>query len=140
MKGRSSLFLIEQLIVIAVFAICAAVCVKIISTAYAMTNDAVDARRALIVAENAAESFKAFEGDAHGVIEFLNGAQRGDNMLFIRYDENWQPLSEGNASFILWMLVNDDENSRVIFADIYVTRLIDNEELVRLTTAVRRAQ
>jgi type II secretory pathway pseudopilin PulG len=121
MKGRSSLFLIEQLVVIAVFAVCAAVCVKIISTAYAMTNDAVDTRNALAVAESAAEQFKA-----HGGIE---------NTFF---NENWQPASEGSAFFIL-QITERVENTRVNFAEINVTRLIDNAELIRFTAA-RRAR
>jgi len=41
-RSRSTLFLMEQLIVIAVFAICAAACVKILTTSYFMAKQTRD--------------------------------------------------------------------------------------------------
>jgi type II secretory pathway pseudopilin PulG len=114
----------EQLVVIAIFAICAAVCVKIISVAYGMTEDAVDTRHALAAAENAAENFKA------GVAQAAT----------VYYNENWQPVSAEAALFAMFLEERDDENSRVIFMEISVRRIIDDEELIRLSAAVRRAQ
>ncbi|MCL2575146.1 MAG: hypothetical protein FWE33_01815 [Defluviitaleaceae bacterium] len=116
-RSKSTLLLIEQIIVIAIFAFCAAVSVSIISSAYLITQNSVDARNALAVAESAAESFKAFGGDADKVVEMINRD----------IDEN----------FSLDMTVRDD-GGNIVFADIVVIRVDDGEELVTLTAAARR--
>ncbi|MCL2386598.1 MAG: hypothetical protein FWC89_03510 [Defluviitaleaceae bacterium] len=131
MKGRSrsTLFLMEQLVVIAVFAICAAVCVKILFVAHAMMVDAVDTRHALIIAENSAEAFKAFSGDLDMVLEMVGDAEAYfsvDNGLVVYF-----------PYFVLRLETRDAESS-VVFADIRVSRAIDDVELITLTTATRQ--
>jgi len=153
----------EQLIVVAVFAICAAVCVQIISVAHAMTTDATDTRRALIAAENAAESFKAFGGDTAQAAAFLSDglavtstigeAPYTHSHLYIMYFcENWQltewgamlpySIHEHNAAFSLIIDTHpphtiDQPHPAVICATITVTRISDGERLVSLETAAR---
>jgi len=139
-RSKSTLALIEQIIVIAIFAVCAAVCVSIITTSYLMTVEAVDTRNALTVAESAAESFKAFEGDVGSVFELLGGqvsGSFGDNNMTIFYDADWKPSTKEDADFVLNLLVRDD-SPLVIFADAKVSRTDDDTELVSLTAAVRR--
>ena len=128
-KSKSTLFLIEQIIVIAVFAICAAICVRIIVSAYLMTADAVDTRNALTLAESAAESFKALDGDAaliHAVLSELGGVTGS-------FTPN--EISIVCEDFALLVTIRDA--SRVIFADITVSRADGGDELVTLTVATR---
>ena len=127
----------EQLIVIAVFAICASVCVKILSVSYLMTVEAVSTRNALLVAESAAESHKAFAGDTVRIAEILGGWAR-DGTVTVYYDSNWQPVSEAYAFFVL-RLVRSVADTPIIFADISVSTMLTGDELVSLTTAVRRS-
>ncbi|MDR0273537.1 MAG: hypothetical protein LBI27_09500 [Clostridiales bacterium] len=110
-KSKSSLFLMEQIVVITVFAICAAVCVKILSLSFIMTDDAVVTRNALLAAENAAESFKAFSGDLERVV--LDEDDRFDLSVAVR-----------------------DPEADVIVADITVS--VSGEEILTLTAAARR--
>jgi len=119
-RSKSTLQLIEQIIVIAVFAVCAAVCVNIIATSYLMTARAVDTRNALSVAETAAEGFKAV------------GGNMDDVRLF--FDEDWLPAEADEAAFVLELTRTQGE--LVIFADIRVTRA-DGEYLLSLQTAAR---
>lgn len=113
MRGRSSLFLMEQLIVIAVFAICAAVCVKIMFIARTITVDAVDTRYALLIAESEAEGFKRLE-KTEGVAHFVKQACE---------------------KFSLEMRVAED--SGVELAHITIVRISDEKPLVSLTSARR---
>ena len=138
-RSKSTLFLMEQIVVIAVFAICAAVCVKILALSYIMTVDAVDTRNALLAAESAAESHKAFAGDMSRIAAVLSGsAQYSEGTLRVFYDQYWQPASEEGAAFVLY-LVRSDGGQSVIFADISVRRTLTSDELIRLTAAVRGA-
>jgi len=140
-RTKSTLSLIEQIIVIAVFAFCAAVCVNIIVSSYLMTVNAVDTRNALTVAESAAESFKAFEGDTERVFRLLGEPDSGyatHNVLVIYYDANWQPSRESDASFVLRLTTVVDNGSAVVFASISVIKIDDGVELISLTVAARR--
>ena len=119
-RSKSTLVLIEQLVVIAVFAICAAVCVFIIAVSFLMTREAVDTRNALTAAESAAERFKALGSD--------------DTVRF--YDDNWRPTDADGAAFIL-RLYRRDDNQPVARADILVQRACGHY-LVSLSAAARR--
>jgi len=144
----------EQLIVFTIFAICAAVCVQIISVAHAMTRDATDTRHALIAAENTAESFKAFGGNATQMGIFLSN---GDDSLFgdeihettysyifkIFYCENWRLTTRWDSpafSLLMGTYPIQAENQpypTVILANILITRLADGKVLVDFNTAAR---
>jgi len=138
MKSRkSTLFLMEQVIVIAVFAICAAICVSILTSSYLMTRNALDTRNALMIAESAAESHKAFGGDITRIADILGGtADLDSNTFTIYYDTNWQPVNAEDASFVLNFTMRDD--TLVIFSDVSVSTNAGSE-LVSLTAAVRRS-
>jgi len=131
----------EQVVVIAIFAICAAVCVKILVISYIMTVDGADTKNALIIAQNAAESHKAFKGDTRKILEILSGSTDSyynENAILVYFDANWQPSDDIGASFVLH-LITYGESSPVIFADITVTSLITDAELISLRTAARRS-
>ena len=109
-RSGSTLFLMEQLIVIAVFALCAAACVSILTISFIYARDSRNLSRALLAAESAADSFKALSGDAEETAAVLNGfvyhTIYGD-ALIVYFDENWQPIcrdtGRDNVSYALRM-------------------------------------
>lgn len=134
--SRSMLFLMEQIIVITVFAICVAVCVRILVESYLITADAVDTKNALLAAESAAESHRAFFGDREMIADILGGSVNGSGGLSVYFDDNWQAVSPAEASFVLRL---EQTESEVLLSDITVNRIECGSELIGLTTAVRRA-
>jgi len=104
-RSKSTLFLIEQLIVIAVFAICAVACISILTSAYFTANDSKAAGHAILVAESGAEVFKATGGDTAAVADILSGyngsAGSGASFVSVYYDSFWQVCGESGASYIL---------------------------------------
>jgi len=116
--SRSTLFLIEQLIVIAVFALCAAACVKILTSAYFMAGDSRDASNAGIVAESCAESFKAAGGDMAKVAGLLGGSAYqadGAPAVTVYYDKQWKVCGEDLAYYSLRMIkANPDGQSALL--------------------------
>jgi len=138
-QSRSTLFLMEQIIVITVFAICAAVCVKILVVSYLMTVDAVDTKHALIAAESMAESYKAFAGNTAMVAEIIGGSAGGsytDGTVTVYFDSNWQPHYEAYAVFVLQLTKRISEPG-ITLSDITVNRAVTGDELISLTVAVR---
>ena len=115
--SRSTLFLMEQLVVILIFAICAAACVTIFVESYIREQKTLDTNYALLVASSAAESYKAAPG-----------------ALTAYYDENWDPCEEPRAVHVLQVLQTGE--SPLYAAEITVSRT-DGEELISLTVASR---
>lgn len=78
MKSRASLTLMEQLIMVLIFALAAALCLKCFAAA-AQTGWETTARdRAVVLAQNGAEVIKATRGDLEETAKLLGGDPEGD--------------------------------------------------------------
>lgn len=64
MKSRASLLLMEQLIMILVFALAAAICLQIFARADSLSHETARRDGAVVLAQNAAELLKATQGEA----------------------------------------------------------------------------
>ena len=129
-RSKSTLFLIEQLIVVAVFAICAVACIRIISTAYLHSRDSRDVGFAIIAAENLAENFKAAPDN-------FDRAQ-----ISIYYDKNWQIVTHSDSSYVAFFdIINITEypTHRLIEANINVKRNTGDELVSFNVAAISRA-
>jgi len=107
-RSKSTLFLIEQLIVVAVFAICAAACVRIFTAAFFTASEARDTSNAIHIAESGAESFKATGGDIDKVAGVLGGiahVEGDDAVSVVYYDRDWQVTDYDEAQYCLTLSV-----------------------------------
>lgn len=97
MRSKSPLTLMEQLVMILVFALAAALCLQVFVFAdqSSARNEKID--RAVLACQNAAETIKAakFEDAAR-----LLGGSFSDGALSVRYDENWE-LTENDCVYLL---------------------------------------
>ena len=119
-RSKSTLFLIEQLIVIAVFAICAAACISILANAFSLARDSRDISNALFAAESVAESVKATSGDLilaseiGGWSTYLYSYQ-GANLVY--FDNSWQISTRNDAEFVLSIRAPDSRNPHLLFLE-----------------------
>jgi len=142
-RSKSTLFLIEQLIVIAVFAICAVACISILTSAYFTANDSKATSHAILVAESGAEVFKATGGDFAAVADIMGGfTKQGDSgsaVVAVYYDSSWQVSSEANADYLLNLVVDAPGNandSTLVTGELSVEK-VTGEELVAFSVAAR---
>ena len=140
--SRSTLFLIEQLIVVAVFAICSAACARILTYAFFTAKESKDVSNAILVAESAAESYKAVSGDIGKVAQMLGGSSgviEGDATATVYYDKQWQVCAVDEADYCLRLMNGKPGSlsSSLFFSEILVEKLT-GEELVAFTVAARR--
>ena len=92
MKNRTYLMLLEQLVMILVFAAAAAVCMRVFVYSYQISGDASALSEAALLAQNTAEQIKAARGTA-GLSEqglYWNGEE---SCWEASYDERWQPTA-----------------------------------------------
>ena len=85
---RSGLFMIELLIAVGVFTLCAAVCVGLFVRSEVMSRESADLTRAVIEARNVSECWKATGGDLEKTAELCGGTVT-QGLLWIHYDEDW---------------------------------------------------
>ena len=143
-RSKSTLFLIEQLVVIAVFAICAVACISILTAAYFNAHDACATGSAILVAESGAEVFKATGGDYFEVAYLLRGTADmggpGSVVVTVYYDDAWQVCVEADADFVLNLAVNAPLNmdSFDFVTGILTVDRITGEQLVAFPLAARR--
>lgn len=134
---KSSLFLMEQLIAILVFAICAAVCVRVFAASFAMSNEGRDMNNALIIAKNGAECYKSVSGDGENMAHVLSGVYT-DNEVRVYYDEKRQPCGEDSAAYILSITgQNKEEAGTLHFGELSVEKS-NGEEIIAFEVAARR--
>ena len=117
---KSSLFLMELIIVLFFFALCSAVCVNIFAKAKLLNEQSYELNKSIIAAQNAAQCFKAANSDIYKLADLLNGTTE-DNAVKIGYDKNWQNTEITNAVYII--NINIEKNkSNLDTADITVSK------------------
>ena len=144
-RSRSTLFLIEQLIVVAVFAICAAACVRIITSAWYTARESRDINNAIHAAESGAESYNAVVGDlgkAAAVLGGKVGSVDGASAALVYYDSKWYVCAEADedARYVMRLKSEGPEpgGSFLIPGELSVLRLT-GETLVAFPLAALRS-
>lgn len=133
-RSRTVLFLMEILVVIVIFAVCAAACVKIFTEAYITANNARDLNSALLAAKSSAESYKAVSGDLSAWSSITGGHISTDETAFIFYDKEWKSCDESKAAYILRLTCSKTNN--LLSGNVAVCG-IAGEEIVSLEVAAR---
>ena len=140
--------MIEQLIVIAVFAICAAACISILTNAYFNARDSRDISNALFAGESVADSFKAYSGDFQRAAEIAGGkleSVNGSEAVVVFFDRHWNASVEGEAVYVLrlaavqlgsGLLEGSQPNPRLLEAHLTVSR-VDGNQLVSFPVVSR---
>lgn len=97
--GKTSLFLMELLVSLAVFALAAALCVQCFVYAHLSAEETGQLDQAVILAENGAELIRA--GGLDLAQATLGGGRPSHEELRCWYDESWQACGEAEASYTL---------------------------------------
>lgn len=138
MKSKAPLVLIEQLVMLAVFALAATLCLRIFvwSNVRSEYNEARDT--AALTAQSAAETVKSCAGSISNPLsraaELLGGSYT-DKTIQIHYDEEWNVTTEENYSYSLTVQETESGINGLCKAQISVMQTENPEELFRLETA-----
>lgn len=101
MRNRASLVLIEQMILLLVFALAAVLCLRIFLRADLSSDAGAAKDKALVQAQSAAEVLKACGGDFEAAAEILGGDWDGA-VWVVFFDGRWTVTDEGQqAAYIL---------------------------------------
>ena len=121
-ETNASVFLIELMISILFFALCAAIVMRAFAGAQLMAQESAVLSRSVLEAESAAECYMAARGDLAQTAALYGGRLFGEDTLYVTFDASWTQTAQ-DASYIL--LVQRDQNG---YAEIRVRAAADSEE------------
>ena len=131
LKSKTSLFLMELIITILLFAACSAVCVKLFVTSYVMTKDTVELNEAVSIAQGFAEVMRGTDGDIDSVLEHYPDAVRGGAGFFeVFYDENFEICGYEDAVYVSDVTMTP--NGAIQNMEVRVVRLKDYKDIYTL--------
>lgn len=99
MKRNASLVLVELLIMLAVFAVAAALCIDAFVWADGNSKESAAEDQALLQAQNAAEVLKHCHGDFSQAAQALAG-EADEKIWQIFYDNDWN-VTTGDPAYVL---------------------------------------
>lgn len=134
MRSKAPSVLIEQLVMVLVFALAATLCVQVFVLSDRMSRRSEARDRAVLQAQNAAETLKSCGGDTAAAAGRLGGQCSGDQWE-LAYDEAWQPAaSPEQAAYYLCVTPQDSGEPLLGMAEITV-RTAAGQELYTLSAA-----
>ena len=132
MKSKAPLMLMEQLIMVLVFALAAAVCLQVFALSGRISRACEARDRAAVAAQNAAETLKGCGGDYAEAVQRLGG--RWDGTLWtMDYDAAWKQ-TETDAAY--QVCVRPAESGQALLGMAEITVLdMEGGEIFSLRTA-----
>lgn len=133
MRGsRSGLLVIELLIAVGVFSLCAAVCVGLFVQADRISRDSAALGQAVQVSQNTAERYKAVQGDLEQLAQELGQTCIEDGVLVLGFDSDWQ-MVQGDGYYQMTLVPQAADGYRK--ADLTVRQAGQDETLFALQLA-----
>ena len=100
LKSKTSLFLMELIITILLFAACGSVCVRLFVTSHVMTKETVELNEAVSIAQGFAEVMRGTDGDIESVLEhYPNAVHGGEGFFEVFYDEDFNACEYSEAAY-----------------------------------------
>ena len=98
MKNKAPLALMEQLVMILVFALAAALCLRLFALSDALSSSGAVRDQAVIAVQNAAETLKMSGGSFDKLSELAGGAVE-DGVWRLDYDAQWNAAQQNKAVY-----------------------------------------
>ena len=126
-KSKSHLALMEQAIMILVFAFAAAICVQAFQKADTTSKELAARDRAVNYGQTVAETVKSVHGDLESAAGILGGIAEENKLLFW-YDNEWNRVSKEDATYELCLMVTETsaylEKSQLIVTELKKSKVL----------------
>ena len=136
MKNKTPLMLMEQLIMILVFALAAAICIRAFMLSDGISSQNSQRDRAALLAQNAAETLKACGNMSDAALSL--GGMYGDGMFTVLYGNNGNLSgSDSESTYALRVQELERPAADLYSAAVSVSDKASGEELFSLTVTFR---
>lgn len=130
-KSKTSLFLMELVIAIMFFSVCAALCMQMFVKAHMLGIKTRELNHAVAISQGFAEVMRGTDGSLEAILEYYPMAVSDNDSFFeVYYDKNFAPCDYTDAAYVgdVTVLPNGAIQNIVI----RVVRLSDYEEIYTL--------
>ena len=131
MKNKAPLALMEQLIMILVFALASALCLRLFAYSDQVSVSGAARDQAAAVVQNAAEALKLSGGSMESLAHMLGGEADADGWR-MGYDSSWQETDEKRPAFIAEAKITEDDIPLMGSAEVSA-RTADGKPLFQVT-------
>lgn len=100
MRSKAPLILMEQMVMLLVFALAAALCLQAFVKSDALSSRSEARDRALLEAQNAAEAVRHCDGDFEAAAELLGAEIWDGESLTLNYDSDWNLISDQGSGVL----------------------------------------
>lgn len=133
-ESKAPLVLMEQVIMVFVFALAAALCVQVFVYARGLSIAMESRDHALNITQTVAESVKAFHGDTKQMQEFLGGEQK-EEFLLMYFDADWKLLENSQDAAYQVSFLKGEEVDSCGYGEIISISLQEYKEIVTMPVA-----
>lgn len=112
-RSRHNLFLLECILAVLVFSVAAAVCARLFAQSYMLEQRTKSLNQGMVLAQSAAEAFRACEGDMQALAPILSAQVSGDSLT-----ASYSP--EDKDTGIYTLLLTRTQSGHVAYGDISV--------------------
>lgn len=130
-KSKSSLFLMELILTVLLFAICSAICMKLFAASHQLGVKTWELNKSVATAQSFAEVMRGTNGSIDEIIKMYPSAVKSDDSYFeVFYDADFNECDFHEAVYV--SDVNITINGSIEDMDIRIIRKSDSEEIYSL--------
>ncbi len=134
-SSKTTLFLMELMIVILMFSLCAAVCLSLFGASRTMADDSDNLNHAVILSKSAASCYKAANGDLAATAQLMYGAEAEGNVvdtIVFYYDEQWCRTEELPEDGFYLQVQNQSEAADLLQEAMIIVCRADQTQIFQL--------
>ena len=131
-KSKSSLFLMEFIITLLLFAVCAAICMKLFAAADTLSKKTEELNNAVACAQGFAEVMRGTDGTIDSIVKHYPESVKGNEGFFeVFYDGDFIECSYDEAKYVSDITLVP--NGAIQNMEVKIVRLSDYEEIYSIT-------
>lgn len=129
-KSKSSLFLMELILAILIFAITSAICIQIFVKAHIVSQETQELNQSVTLCTSAAELFYGYDGNLSKIQKQLDGlglSEAGTGSLTLYYDKDFMLCTKADGMYELSIINAKEDN--LLNSDISIRKVDDTEDI-----------
>ena len=130
MKSKAPLALMEQLVMVLVFALAAALCLQVFVLSDRMSQRSEARDHAVVQVQNVAETLKGCDGDLSESAARLGGIA-DEESLQIGYDTDWRPVPVAESIYLVQAVRTEEEDPMLGGAQVFA-QTVDGDVLFQV--------
>ena len=112
-RSKAPLARMEQMVMLRVFALAAALCLQAFVKSDGMSKRGEARDRAVVLAQTAAEAVRACGGDFEEAAQLLGAEDWDEESITLNYNSGWEPVSPGGSGLHYMLSVGRMDDSGV---------------------------